>query len=73
MAEKGYNTPIERAYMTKEEIQKQVEQIETIYKSYLDQLLELKKKQDKIISNFSEALKNKKLDELRKKVTTYEF
>ncbi len=56
--------------MTKEEIQKQVEQIETIYKSYLDQLLELKKKQDKIISDFSEALKNKKLDELRKKLAT---
>ena len=56
--------------MTKEEIQKQVEQIEAIYKSYLDQLLELKKKQDKIISDFSEALKNKKLDELRKKLAT---
>lgn len=55
--------------MTKEEIQKQVEQIEVIYKSYLDQLLELKKKQDKIISDFSEALKNKKLDELRKSLS----
>jgi len=52
--------------MTKEEIQKQVERIEAIYRSYLDQLLELKKKQDKIISDFSEALKNKKLDQLRK-------
>ena len=52
--------------MDKQEIQKQVEQIETIYKFYLDQLLELKKKQDKIISDFSEALKNKKLGELRK-------
>ena len=54
--------------MTKEEIQKQVDQIETIYKSYLDQLIELKNKQDKIIIDFSEALKNKKLDEIRKKL-----
>ena len=52
--------------MTKEEIQKQIEQIEALHKSYVDQLLELKKKQDKIISDFSEALKNKKLNELRK-------
>ncbi len=56
--------------MTKEEIQKQIEEIESIYRSYLDQLLELKKKQDMIISEFSEALKNKKLDELRKKLAT---
>lgn len=56
--------------MDKQEIQKRVEQIEVIYKSYLGQLLELKKKQDKIISDFSEALKNKKLDELRKKLAT---
>jgi|GEM_PF-2788854 len=52
--------------MTKEEIQKSIEQIEALHKSYLDQLLELKRKQDKIITDFSEALKNKKLDELRK-------
>jgi hypothetical protein len=41
--------------MTKEEIQNQVNQIEAIYKSYLDQLLELKKKQDTLIKDFSEA------------------
>ena len=54
--------------MTKEEIQKQVSRIEAIYRSYLDQLLELQKKQDKIISDFSEALKNKKIEELKKSI-----
>ncbi|MEK7634914.1 MAG: hypothetical protein AAB446_00560 [Patescibacteria group bacterium] len=55
--------------MTKEEIQKQVEQIEIIYKSYLSNLLELKKKQDKILSDFSEVLKDKRLDQLKKELT----
>ena len=59
--------------MTKEEIQKQVKQIDTIYKSYLDQLLELKKKQDQIINDFSEILKNKKLEEIRKSFSHYEI
>jgi len=55
--------------MTKEEVQKQVGQIEAIYRSYLDQLLELQKKQNKIISDFSEALKNKELQGLRKSLS----
>ena len=48
--------------MIKEELQKQAEQIEAIYQSYLDQLFELKKKQDAIIAEFSEALKDKKIE-----------
>jgi len=52
MAGKGYNASIERPYMTKEEIQKQVEQIEVIYKSYLDQLLELKRNKTKLSAIF---------------------
>ena len=55
--------------MTKEEVQKQVGQIEAIYRSYLDQLLELQKKQNKIINDFSEALKNKELQGLRKSLS----
>lgn len=52
--------------MMKKETQKKIKEIDAIYKLYLDKLLELQKKQDKIISDFSEALKNKKLEEIRK-------
>jgi hypothetical protein len=54
--------------MTKDEIQKQIEQIEVVYKQYLAQLSELKRKQDKILNDFSEVLKNKKLDQLKKQI-----
>lgn len=56
--------------MNKQEIKKQAQKIEAIHKSYLDQLLKLKNKQDKIITDFSEALKNKKLSKLRKSLET---
>ncbi|MEK7500677.1 MAG: hypothetical protein AAB642_00950 [Patescibacteria group bacterium] len=45
--------------MTKEEIKEQVDRVEIIYKHYLEQLLELEKKRDEIIFDFSEVLRGK--------------
>ncbi|MCC7160677.1 hypothetical protein IT399_03085 [Candidatus Nomurabacteria bacterium] len=56
--------------MTKEEIQKEVKQIKNIYKSYLDRLLVLRQQQDKIIIDFSEVLKNKKIEKIKKQLSS---
>jgi hypothetical protein len=70
MAERGYNTHIKIIFMTKEEIQNQTEQLEAIHKSYLARLLELKKKQNEIITDFSEVLKNKKIEKIKKQLAS---
>ena len=54
--------------MTQEEIKNRIEQMEAIHKSYLGQLLELKRYQDKIIADFSEVLKNKKIEKIKKQL-----
>ncbi len=52
--------------MTQEEIQERVKEIEKIYATYLDRLLELKKEQDKIIADFEEVLRGERLKEVKK-------
>lgn len=52
--------------MTPEEIKKRVEEIEKIYTSYLDRLLELKKEQDQIIAEFEKLLSSERLKEVKK-------
>ncbi len=56
--------------MTKEEIQEKAKRIEIIHKSYLDKLLDMKKQQDKIIEGFSEILKNKKIEKIKKLISS---
>lgn len=56
--------------MTKEEIQEKIESIEAIYASYFEQLSQLVKKQDEIIAEFSQALKNQKLEELKQHIAS---
>jgi hypothetical protein len=56
--------------MTEEENKRQIEQIEVIYKNYVDQISELKKNQDKIINDFSDALKNKKIENIKKQLSS---
>ncbi len=51
--------------MTPEEIKKRVEEIEKIYASYLDRLLELKKEQDQIIAEFEKVLTSERLKEIK--------
>ena len=52
--------------MTPEEIKKRVEEIEKIYASYLDRLLELKKEQDQIIAEFEKVLSSERMQEVKK-------
>ncbi|MEK9151062.1 MAG: hypothetical protein AAB547_00330 [Patescibacteria group bacterium] len=52
--------------MTPEEIKKRVEEIERIYASYLDRLLELKKEQDQIIAEFEKLLSSERIKEVKK-------
>lgn len=47
-------------------IQKKVVYIKTVRKAYLDQLSVLEQKQQAILNNFSEALREKKLAEIKK-------
>jgi hypothetical protein len=52
--------------MDKEEIKDRVKEIEKIYATYLDRLLDLKKEQDKIIADFEEVLRSERLKEVKK-------
>lgn len=52
--------------MDQEEIKERVEEIEKIYATYLDRLLELKKEQDKVIADFEEVLRSERLKEVKK-------
>jgi hypothetical protein len=52
--------------MDKEEIKDRVKEIEKIYATYLDKLLDLKKEQDKIIADFEEVLRSERLKEVKK-------
>ncbi|MFZ2299577.1 MAG: hypothetical protein WAW00_00375 [Candidatus Moraniibacteriota bacterium] len=52
--------------MTPEEIKNRVEEVEKIYQSYLDRLLELKKEQDQIIAEFEKLLSSERLKEVKK-------
>ncbi|OGF85556.1 hypothetical protein A2Z63_02900 [Candidatus Giovannonibacteria bacterium RIFCSPLOWO2_02_44_8] len=46
------------------------EKLDKIYQEYSKNLLELRKQQDQIISNFIEALKQESIKELRRKFET---
>lgn len=52
--------------MDQEEIKDRVKEIEKIYATYLDKLLDLKKEQDKIIADFEEVLRSERLKEVKK-------
>jgi lipopolysaccharide biosynthesis regulator YciM len=52
--------------MDQQEIKERVEEIEKIYATYLDKLLDLKKEQDKIIADFEEVLRSERLKEVKK-------
>jgi hypothetical protein len=52
--------------MNQEEIKERVKEIEKIYATYLDKLLDLKKEQDKIIADFEEVLRSERLKEVKK-------
>ncbi len=45
-------------------LQQQAEKIKEIYNDYVDQLLELKKKRQKIIMDFSQAIDNKAINKI---------
>jgi hypothetical protein len=53
-------------HMDQEEIKDRVKEIEKIYATYLDKLLDLKKEQDKIIADFEEVLRSERLKEVKK-------
>lgn len=52
--------------MDQEEIKDRVKEIEKIYATYLDKLLDLKKEQDKVIADFEEVLRSERLKEVKK-------
>ena len=47
--------------------QDKITKLDKIYQDYAKNLLDLRKQQDKIVSNFIEALKQESIKELRKK------
>ena len=50
--------------------QNKIDELDKIYQDYYKNLLDLRKQQDKIVSNFIEALKQESIKELRKKFET---
>lgn len=54
--------------MDTEQIKKQAEKIEEIYRDYLEKMNELKREQDKILEDFLHELEKSKMDEIRSKI-----
>lgn len=47
-----------------------IEKLDKIYQEYSKNLLDLRKQQDQIVSNFIEALKQESIKETRKKIAS---
>lgn len=55
--------------MDKEEIKKKAEEIEKIYKDYMEKMNELKREQDKVLEEFLHELEKAKMEELISKLS----
>lgn len=54
--------------MDQQEIKKRAEEIERIYKEYMEKMTELKREQDKILEEFLHELEKAKMEEVRNKL-----
>ncbi|MDD4607104.1 MAG: hypothetical protein PHS07_02065 [Patescibacteria group bacterium] len=52
--------------LTPQQAQEKIDRMRAIYKDFLKDLEQLKKKQDQIINNFARALEKKKIKQIRK-------
>ena len=56
--------------MTKEEIAAKAKKVRGVYRDFLFRLFKLEKKESDIIRTHTESLDTKKLEEIRKQITT---